>query len=166
MKILGICGSLQAGSSNMALLETAASRAPEGVELVVFDGLRRLPQFDPDVDARGATPEVLEWRAALAGADAVLIACPEYGHSMPGSVKNAIDWVIGSGELNGKHVAITAAVSHLERGRLGLRALAGTLAAVDARVVGGEPILRGDAGHADVAALVTALVDAAGSQRA
>ncbi|MDQ3036518.1 MAG: NAD(P)H-dependent oxidoreductase [Myxococcota bacterium] len=165
MKILGLCGSLQASSSNRTLLETAASLAPEGVELVLYDGLRALPQFDPDLDARGAPAEVAELRTQLAGADALMITCPEYGHSMPGSLKNAIDWVIGSGELEQKIVAITAAVSHPERGRLGLGALRGTLGAVSARVVGGEPIVRGDEGRPQIAALLESLIAAVRAER-
>lgn len=165
MEILGICGSLQASSSNRTLLETAASLVPDGVTLVLYDGLRRLPQFDPDLDARGAPAAVTELRERLASADALMITCPEYGHSMPGSLKNAIDWVIGSAELERKIVAITAAVSHPDRGRLGLAALRGTLGAVSARVIGGEPIVRGDAGRAEIEALVAALVAAVHAER-
>jgi chromate reductase len=91
----------------------------------------------------------------------VLIASPEYGHSLPGALKNAIDWVIGSGELERKVVAITAAVPGPERGRLGLQALRQTLGAVSARIVGGEPITRGPGFEQEVAELVRALVEAA-----
>jgi chromate reductase, NAD(P)H dehydrogenase (quinone) len=162
MRILAVCGSLQAKSENLSLLNTAAAVVPRGVELVIFDGLRHLPHFDPDIEARGVPESVLRWRQALVASHAVLVACPEYGFSLPGALKNAIDWVIGSGELEEKVVAITAAVPGPERGRRGLQALRDTLSAVRARIVGGEPIPRGPEFAPQVAALVQALVEAAG----
>ena len=161
MKILGVCGSLQANSGNLALLRTAADSMPPGAELVLFDGLRHLPHFNPDVEASAVPESVTEWRRALAESDAVLIAAPEYGFSLPGVLKNGIDWVIGSGELEQKVVAITAAVAGPERGRRGLEALRDTLSAVRATIVGGDPIAKGPALAAQVAALVQALVAAA-----
>ncbi len=160
MRILAICGSLQSQSGNLSLLRVAATSTPAGVRIVVFDGLRDLPHFNPDLEASGDAPPaaVLEWRRALGESDALLIATPEYGHSLPGSLKNAIDWVIGSGELGGKVVGITAAVPSLERGRRGLGALRDTLAAVRATVVGGEPIAKGPSREAEVMRLVSAIV--------
>src|SRR5688572_27023957 len=111
MRVLGICGSLQAKSGNLALLKTAAESMPPGVELVLFDGLRHLPHFNPDIEGSGVPESVTQWRLALASSDAVLIASPEYGFSLPGVLKNGIDWVIGSGEFEQKIVAITAAVA-------------------------------------------------------
>ncbi|HVZ32176.1 MAG TPA: NADPH-dependent FMN reductase, partial [Polyangiaceae bacterium] len=94
MRILAISGSLQARSSNLTLLETAVRLAPPGVEVVLFDGLRSLPQFNPDLEEGGVLPEVEAWRQAIATSHALLIACPEYGFSLPGALKNGIDWVI------------------------------------------------------------------------
>src|SRR6185436_19006365 len=105
MKILALCGSLQAKSGNLALLAAAVAAAPPGVEVVVFDGLRDLPHFNPDLEAQGPPESVMTWRRVLAESDALLVASPEYGHSLPGVLKNAIDWVIGSGELEEKTVA-------------------------------------------------------------
>ena len=161
MRILAICGSLQAKSGNLALLNVAAALAPPGVELVPFDGLRDLPHFNPDVEANGVPQSVWRWRQALADSHAVLIASPEYGFSLPGALKNGVDWVIGSGELDGKVVAITAAVPGPERGRRGLQALRDTLSAMRTTIVGGEPIPRGPEFESRVAALVRALVEAA-----
>jgi NAD(P)H-dependent FMN reductase len=160
VRILAICGSLQSQSGNLSLLRVAATSAPEGVGIVVFDGLRDLPHFNPDLEANGDAPPpaVVEWRRALGESDALLIATPEYGHSLPGALKNAIDWVIGSGELGGKVVGITAAVPSLERGRRGLGALRDTLGAVRATVVGGEPIAKGPSFEAEVMRLVSAIV--------
>jgi chromate reductase, NAD(P)H dehydrogenase (quinone) len=161
VRVLAICGSLQARSGNLALLKTAAETLPPGVELILFDGLRYLPHFNPDIEASGVPESVTEWRRALAASDAVLIASPEYGFSLPGVLKNGIDWVIGSGELEQKVVAITASVAGPERGRRGLEALRGTLSALRTTIVGGDPIVKGPGLDSQVAALVQALVEAA-----
>ena len=158
MRILTVCGSLQAASRNLELLQTAVRLAPEGVEVTVSDLLRHLPLFNPDAEATGVPQAVSAWRRVLAECDAVLIASPEYGHSLPGALKNGIDWVIGSGELYRKVVAVTAAVSHIERGQRGLDALTQTLRGVDAAVVFARPIVRGSDLDAQVQALLKLLV--------
>jgi NAD(P)H-dependent FMN reductase len=165
MRILALSGSLQARSANIALLEVARANAPPGVEVIIFDGLRHLPQFDLDLEANAPLPVVEEWRRALAGSDAVLIASPEYGFSLPGALKNGIDWVIGSAELERKLIAVTASVNHPERGRRGLAALLEPLQAVSARIVGGEPIVRGASFERDVAELLAKLVRAVHVER-
>lgn len=155
-----MCGSLQANSGNLTLLRAVANFVPAGVEYRIYDGLRDLPHFDLDIEANGSTPpEVAELRATVRAADALLIASPEYGHSLPGSLKNAIDWMIGSGELERKIIAVTASVVHPARGRRGLDALLRTLAAASAQVVGGEPIARGAGDDDALDALVQALVE-------
>jgi NAD(P)H-dependent FMN reductase len=164
LRILAICGSLQAKSKNQALLKTFAASVPPGAEVRLFDGLRHLPHFNPDIEASGVPESVTQWRAALTASDAVLIACPEYGLSLPGVLKNGIDWVIGSGELEQKVVAITAAVAGPDRGRGGLTALRVALSAVRATIVGGEPIAQGPGLQSQVIALVQALVEAAASR--
>ena len=159
VRVLGIVGSLGARSSNLTLLETAASVAPEGVEVVLYTGLGDLPYFDPDIDPDDAPAAVRALREAIAASDAVVIAAPEYGHSLPGVLKNAIDWLIGSGELERKVVAITASVPHPERGRQGLAALRQTLGAVRAVIVSDEPIARGPASEAAIRDVLRGLVD-------
>jgi NAD(P)H-dependent FMN reductase len=164
VNILGISGSLQRQSGNATLLQVAARAVPAGVTFQIYDGVRDLPHFDPDIEREGAAPApVVALREAVAAADALLIASPEYGHSLPGSLKNAIDWLIGSGELESKLVAITAAVPAKERGQRGLHALRDTLGAVNARIIGGEPIARGPDFESAVGELVVALVHAADS---
>jgi NAD(P)H-dependent FMN reductase len=136
---------------------------------VIFDGIRDLPHFNPDLEARGPLPAVVEWRRVLAESAGLLIASPEYGFSLPGALKNGIDWVIGSGELERKVVAVTAAVPSAERGRRGLKALRDTLSAVSARIVGGEPIARGPSFAPEVEALLLTLIqeiDRAASEQA
>lgn len=158
VRILTVCGSLQKNSANLELLRSAANAAPSHIHVVHFDGIRWLPHFDPDLEQTTVSAAVNEWRAALRECQGVLIASPEYGHSLPGSLKNAIDWVIGSGELYQKTVALTAAVSSSERGRMGLQALRQTFLAVDAKIVGGEPIVRGPLFHESVYALLVELI--------
>lgn len=165
MRILGVCGSLQADSKNLALLKVAAQSAPPGVRLLLFDGLRELPHFNPDIELEGVPESVQRWRQTIAESDAVLVACPEYGFSLPGALKNGIDWVIGSGELEGKIVAITAAVPAPERGRRGLLALRDTLSAVRATIIGGKPIPFGPEFDAEIAQLVRTLIEAVMAER-
>jgi chromate reductase len=93
MRILGISGSLRRDSFNTRLLAAAAEELPEGVELVRWEGLGAVPPFDEDAEAGPAPPAVAELRAAIAGADAVLFATPEYNGSVPGQLKNALDWI-------------------------------------------------------------------------
>jgi chromate reductase len=90
MRILGISGSLRQGSHNTRLLRAAASGLPAGVELVLFDGLRELPNYDDDIV--DVDPSVTRLREAIAAADGVLISTPEYNGSIPGVLKNALDW--------------------------------------------------------------------------
>lgn len=163
MRILAVSGSLQAKSSNLTLLDVASRAAPSDVTVTRFDGLRDLPHFNPDLEADGAAPPapVVAWRTALAESDGVLIASPEYGHSLPGVLKNAIDWAIFSGELEFKVIAITCAVPAPERGRMGLQALRQTLNAVSAVIVGGEPIAKGPSFEAQAGALMAALIERA-----
>ncbi len=91
MRILGISGSLRRGSHNRRLLRAAGALLPPGVDLVEWDGLAGLPAFDEDQE--NSPPEVVrDWFAAIEGAHALLIATPEYNASLPGALKNAIDW--------------------------------------------------------------------------
>jgi NAD(P)H-dependent FMN reductase len=159
VRVLAVCGSLQAASRNRDLVARAVALAPPGMTVEIFESLGDLPHFNPDLEATPG-PAVERWRAALAASDAVFIACPEYGFSLPGVVKNAIDWVIGSGELERKVVAITAASHHPERGLRGLAALREPLTAVSATIVGGRPIARGPAADDELSALLAALAAA------
>jgi chromate reductase len=108
MRIVGISGSIRAQSSNSALLRAAMRVAPAGVEVVLYDGLERLPHFNPDLDEEGMAPPaaVAELRQLLIAADAVLISSPEYAHGVPGVLKNMLDWLVSVGELVDKRVAL------------------------------------------------------------
>jgi chromate reductase len=92
MRVLGISGSLREGSHNTRLLRAAADLLPPGAELRIFDGLGEVPPFNED-EERKPPPGVVALKEAIAGADAVLVSTPEYNHSIPGVLKNALDWV-------------------------------------------------------------------------
>ena len=113
MRILTISGSLRAASHNTALLRAAAELAPDGVEVVRYDGLDRLPHYNEDHDTDDPHGEVQRLREAIASADLILISTPEYNGSMPGHLKTAIDWAsrpFGQGSaLWGKPVAVIGA---------------------------------------------------------
>jgi chromate reductase, NAD(P)H dehydrogenase (quinone) len=124
-------------------METVARAVPLPMELRVAPSLGELPHFNPDAHPDDAPESVRTLRRLIADSEALLIVCPEYAFSLPGVLKNSIDWLVGSGELEGKLMAITASVPHPERGLMGLQALRQTLRAVSARVVFDEPIVRG-----------------------
>src|SRR4051812_43770618 len=129
MRILAISGSLQAKSKNSALLSCAAALVPPGVELVLFEGLGDLPHFNSDLAASAVPESVAKWRQALEDSDAVLIASPEYGFSLPGALKNAIDWVIGSGQLETSHSSSSSVAKHRGVQRVSLLAELGLVGA-------------------------------------
>lgn len=106
MRTLAISGSLRSGSSNTILLRAAVALAPETFEVSVYDGLATLPHFNPDLDNETVPSSVVDFRSQLQGSDGVLISSPEYAHGVPGVLKNALDWVVASGELYGKPVAL------------------------------------------------------------
>jgi chromate reductase len=115
-RILGISGSLRAGSHNTSLLRAAAKLAPPGVQIVLYEGLRELPPYDADRDVEPADPAVGRLREAIASADGVLIATPEYNGSTPGVLKNALDWAsrpFPENALRGKPVAVVGASTGL-----------------------------------------------------
>ncbi|WP_322755555.1 NADPH-dependent FMN reductase [Frankia sp. Cas3] len=103
--LLMICGSLRAGSTNAALLRTAQAVAPDGLVADVYGGMGGLPQFNPDDDREPALPAVADLRTRISAADAVVFCTPEYAGGLPGSLKNLLDWTVGSGELYRKHAA-------------------------------------------------------------
>jgi chromate reductase len=112
MRVLGIGGSLRRDSYNHALLREAAERLPGGVELVEFERLAEIPPYDADLEELGVPEPVQALREAIRGADGVLVATPEYNHSIPGVLKNALDWAsrpAGKSAMNGKPAAVVGA---------------------------------------------------------
>jgi len=136
MKILAIDGSLREGSSNSALLAAAAGAAPAGVSFDLYTReIGALPHFNPDLDGEGATPPaaVKELRERLRAADGVVISSPEYAHGAPGVLKNALDWIVSSGELENKPVLFIAASP--SGGRWAQASLTPTLEVLGAKIV-------------------------------
>jgi chromate reductase len=113
MRVLGITGSLRRDSYNHALLREAAERLPAGAELVEFERLAEIPPYDSDLEEAAETPEAAEaLRQAMREADAVIVATPEYNHSIPGVLKNALDWAsrpAGQSALTGTPAAVIGA---------------------------------------------------------
>ena len=112
MKLLAISGSLRRDSYNTALLHEASEHAPAGVELELYEGLELLPPYNEDVDGDDAPAQAVRLRAAIASADGLLIATPEYNGSIPGQLKNAVDWAsrpVRTGAIWGKPVAVVGA---------------------------------------------------------
>lgn len=105
MKVLAISGSLRRGSSNTALLEAAALVAPRDVEFEFYH-IDALPHFNPDLEMGALPAAAADLRARIGRAAGIVISTPEYAHGLPGSLKNALDWLVGSVELPGKPVAL------------------------------------------------------------
>lgn len=112
MKVLAISGSLRSGSYNSMLLRAAGELLPNDVEFEIWDGLKAVPPYDEDDDTELAPAAVTRLRDAFAGADALLFATPEYNQSIPGQLKNAVDWAsrpIATNALRNKPVAVIGA---------------------------------------------------------
>jgi chromate reductase len=112
MRVLGISGSLRRGSHNTALLRAAAELLPPPVGLEIFEGLKEVPPYDADDDVDPTPKGALRFREAVAEAHALLLATPEYNSSVPGQLKNAIDWAsrpFPDNVLRGKPVAVIGA---------------------------------------------------------
>ncbi|WP_458315430.1 NAD(P)H-dependent oxidoreductase [Mycolicibacterium brisbanense] len=109
IKVLVLVGSLRAASTNRQLAELAVEAAPEGVDLRIFDQLGELPFYNEDIDGADVAESVTALRSAAAEADAALVVTPEYNGSIPGVLKNAIDWLsrpYGNGALKDKPLAV------------------------------------------------------------
>ena len=127
MKILAISGSLRRGSSNTTLLEAFKLLAPADVDIILFEGLASLPHFNPDDDGENAPTTVMEFRNQLQQCDGVLISSPEYAHGVPGSLKNALDWIVSSGDLYKKPVALINASSRATHAQASLIEIVNTM---------------------------------------
>jgi chromate reductase, NAD(P)H dehydrogenase (quinone) len=103
LRILLISGSTRHGSGNTAALRTVQAMAPDGITAEMYEGLAALPAFSPDEDQQPPGPAA-ELRARIAAADALLFCTPEYAGTLPGSLKNLLDWTVGGGEIYGKPV--------------------------------------------------------------
>jgi chromate reductase, NAD(P)H dehydrogenase (quinone) len=149
VKILAISGSLRASSYNTALARAAAELAPPGVEVELYEGLARLPAYDQDLDetASAAPPAVQRLRERIDDADALLVVTPEYNGSIPGVLKNAIDWASArhrGSSFENKTVAIAGVTTGQYGAIWAQQDLRKVLGISGARVVHGElPVSRG-----------------------
>ena len=134
MRVLAIPGSVRAASSNVALLRALSTLAPEGMQIELYEGLLTLPMFTPDVADAALPAPVVELSARLVAADAVVICTPEYAFGMPGVLKNALDWLVSSGDLYEKPVAALSASPNEGGGARALGWLRETLSAHHAHV--------------------------------
>jgi chromate reductase, NAD(P)H dehydrogenase (quinone) len=106
IRLLAISGSLRAASVNTAVLRAAARLAPSRMEIFLYTGLGNLPAFNPDLD-NDPVPDVVQMlRHEIGLADGLLISSPEYARGVPGSLKNALDWLVSSSEFPGKPIAL------------------------------------------------------------
>lgn len=147
MRLLGVSGSLRRESHNRQLLRAAGTVLPPGVEFVEFDGLKAIPPFDEDDEAAPGAA-VQAWRAAIDRADAILFATPEYNSSIPGQLKNAIDWAsrpATNPALRNKPVAVIGASTGMFGAVWSQAELRKALASAGARVVDRElPVANAD----------------------
>jgi chromate reductase len=147
MEILGLSGSLRRDSYNSRLLRAAGTLLPAEAELVIFDALAEIPPYSEDSE-QDASPVVAALRAAIDRADAVLVATPEYNGSIPGQLKNALDWVsrpVASSPLKGKPAAVIGASTGLFGAVWAQAETRKVLATIGARVVDRElPIPQAD----------------------
>lgn len=148
MKILGISGSLRRHSHNTKVLRAARELMPEGAGFELFEGLKAVPPYDEDDDGRNAPLGAARLRAAIADADGILFSTPEYNHSIPGQLKNALDWASRPVEdpvLRNVPVAVVGASSGAFGAVWSQAELRKVLAAAGARVVDAEVVFA----HAD-----------------
>ena len=129
ISILAISGSLRANSSNTFILKAIMSLAPINVGVYLYDGIGKLPHFNPELEHE-ALSAVEDWRKQVEKADGVIICTPEYAFGIPGVLKNALDWLVGSGELNKKPVAAISASPLAPGGDKALFSLENTLTAL------------------------------------
>lgn len=147
MRVLGIAGSLRKDSWNRKLLLAAAELLPEDIEFEIWDGLKAVPPYDEDDDGHPAPPPVASLREAIARADAVLVATPEYNSSVPGQLKNALDWAsrpFATNVLRFKPVAVVGTSTGAFGAVWAQAELRKVFSAIGARVVEGDVAL----GHA------------------
>jgi chromate reductase len=142
MRVLGISGSLRRDSHNMKLLRAAGELfEAEGADFLVYEGLKDVPPYDEDDDGENAPAAAAQLRDAIAGADAVFFTTPEYNSSIPGQLKNALDWAsrpIATNSLRNKQVAVIGASTGMFGAVWAQAELRKVLGAIGARVAEGE----------------------------
>jgi chromate reductase len=129
-RVLCLSGSLRRHSANTALLRAAICLAPASLSLTLYDGLAKLPLFNPDDEIEPLPAPIQALRQAIADSDALLIACPEYAHGVPGAFKNLLDWLVSALEFPDKPVALlNASARESEHAQAALREILLTMSA-------------------------------------
>jgi len=118
--ILAICGSTKQSSINLSLIKAIADLTAAEFNLSIFSSIESIPHFNPDKDNDSPPPEVSGFRNRIKNSDGVLICTPEYAMGVPGTLKNAIDWTVSSGEFSHKPVALITASSQGQKGHASL----------------------------------------------
>jgi len=125
--IFAISGSLRSGSSNHNILRFLSKLAPADIHFTIYDGLAKIPPFDPGEDNEHPPEAVTELRSFIAHADAVIICTPEYAFGVPGQLKNALDWTVSSGSLDNKPLSLITASTGGENAHAALLLILGAL---------------------------------------
>jgi chromate reductase len=130
IKAIAICGSTRQNSTNHSLIKAIIDLSSANLDIIVFDGIANLPQFNPDNDGDHVADEVSKFREQLNNAEGIIICTPEYAHGVPGTLKNAIDWTISSSSFPNKPTMLITASTD---GSYGHKALIETLKAIEAK---------------------------------
>ncbi|MFB7160063.1 NADPH-dependent FMN reductase [Lysinibacillus sp. NPDC056232] len=134
-KIIAISGSIREGSSNTNILKALAAFIPESIDYSIYNGIQDLPHFNPDIDGTEPPAVVESFRKTLAESDALIICTPEYAKSVPGVLKNALEWLVSSAELYKKPVAVITASPAITGGDKAHESLLLTLGMLDTNIV-------------------------------
>ena len=132
LKLLAISGSLRAKSSNTAVLQAAKILAPAEVDITFYSELANLPHFNPDLDREPFPKAVISQPQQIKSSDGILISSPEYAHGVPGSLKNALDWLVSTVEFPGKFVAL---INTNPRATIALASLTEILLTMSAQII-------------------------------
>ncbi len=130
-RILAISGSTRKGSSNEAILKAIADRYKEVIDLEIYNKIDQLPHFNPDLDHETPPETVKDFRTLIQNADGVMFCTPEYVFSLPGSLKNAIEWNVSTTVFSGKPAAIIVAAAS---GKKALESLHLILATIECKI--------------------------------
>lgn len=134
IKILAISGSLRKNSSNANVLYVISNLKSENIDFQFYEGLEHLPYFSPEADTDDPSASVKDLREQLKLADGVIICTPEYARGVPGVLKNALDWVVSSGEFMNKPVAVISASSRITGGNKAHESIMLTLQMIEANI--------------------------------
>lgn len=140
IEILAISGSLRASSSNTAICRAALDLAPDNVGISMYERLGDLPHFNPELDGDDALEAVNDWRTRLKTVDGAIVCTPEYAHGIPGVLKNALDWLVSSGEFVDKPTAVISASPSPDGGEKAHASLVQTLTVMSAKIVAGATL--------------------------